>query len=163
LRRWKMSVTTADTAAAAISTLRDAAGHGRPYDVLILDADPGDVHTPGLARTVHADDTTPAVHTVVLNETPPTGRADDTGAPTYLPKPVHRSALYDLLAQSMAAVLPAPVPHHVPPPAPPWRPPPPRTWPPPPRPPSPTPSPRPPRPAAARSCWSRTTTSTRWS
>ena len=118
LRPWQLRVTTADTAAAAITTLRDAAGHGRPYDVLILDADPGDVDTAGLARMVHADDTIPAVHTVVLNETPPAGRGDDPGTPTYLPKPVHRSALYDLLAQSMAAVVPAPVPHHVTPPAP---------------------------------------------
>src|SRR6185295_8049515 len=64
------------TAPAAITALRDAAGHGRPYDLLILDADPGDVDTAGLARMVHADDTIPAVHTVVLNETPPAGRGD---------------------------------------------------------------------------------------
>jgi CheY-like chemotaxis protein/HPt (histidine-containing phosphotransfer) domain-containing protein len=113
LRRWQMSVTAADTAATALAALRDAAAHGRPYDLLLLDADPGDVDTAGLARLVNADDDIPGVHIVVLNEHPPAGRADDPGAPTYLPKPVHRSALYDLLAQSMAAVVPVPVAHHV--------------------------------------------------
>jgi CheY-like chemotaxis protein/HPt (histidine-containing phosphotransfer) domain-containing protein len=113
LRRWEMTVTAADTAAAALAALRDAAAHGRPYDLMLLDADPGDVDTAGLARLVNADDDIPGVHIVVLNENPPGGRRDESGAPTYLPKPVHRSALYDLLAQSMAAVVPVPVSHHV--------------------------------------------------
>ena len=108
LRRWGMTVTTTDTAAAALHTLRDAAAHGRPYDLLLLDADPGDVDTAGLARLVNDDEDIPAVHIIVLNENPPAG-SDLDGAPTYLPKPVHRSALYDLLAQSMAAVVPVPV------------------------------------------------------
>jgi PAS domain S-box-containing protein len=107
LRRWHMTVTTADTATEAVQTLRDAARSGRPYDLLLLDADPGDVDTGGLARLVAADPAIPAVHTVVLNDRPPTGPTGP-GAPTYLPKPVHRSALYDLLAQSLTAT-PAPV------------------------------------------------------
>ncbi|MEV6489754.1 response regulator [Actinoplanes sp. NPDC051633] len=112
LRRWGMTVTTIDTAADAPHTLRDAATHGRHYDLLLLDADPGDVDTTGLARLVTDDEDIPAVHVIVLNENPPAGdhgTGIGIGTPTYLPKPVHRSALYDLLAQSMAAVVPVPV------------------------------------------------------
>jgi PAS domain S-box-containing protein len=108
LRSWNMTVTGADTAAGALADLRDAATHGRPYDLLLLDADPGDVDTAGLARLVTADVDIPAVRTIVLNENPPDATTD-AGTRTYLPKPVHRSALYDLLAQSMAAVVPVPV------------------------------------------------------
>lgn len=107
LRRWHMTVTTTSTATTALTTLRDAAAHGRPYDLLLLDADPGDVDTTGLARLVDADDDIPGVHIVVLNNNAPT-TPDDRPGPTYLPKPVHRSALYDLLAQSMAAVIGVP-------------------------------------------------------
>ncbi|MEV7626521.1 response regulator [Actinoplanes sp. NPDC089786] len=107
LRRWGMTVATTDTAADTLRALRDAAAHGRHYDLLLLDADPGDVDTAGLARIVTDDDAIPAVHIIVLNENPPAGHTA-AGAPTYLPKPVHRSALYDLLAQSMAAVVPVP-------------------------------------------------------
>jgi CheY-like chemotaxis protein/HPt (histidine-containing phosphotransfer) domain-containing protein len=96
LRRWTMTVTTA-AGTAALDQLRDAAGHGLPFDVMLIDADadPGDVDIRGLARLVTADDTIPAVHIVVLNDK---GLESDIG--TYLPKPVSRSALYDLLAQS---------------------------------------------------------------
>jgi two-component system, sensor histidine kinase and response regulator len=103
LRRWDLGVTTADTAAAALDQLRDAARLGRPYDVLLLDAQPGDVDTVGLARTVAADPAIPAVQVVVLNT--PAGHDD---AAIHLPTPVHRSDLYDLLAQSIAAVVPVP-------------------------------------------------------
>ena len=105
LRHWEFTVATADTAAAALATLREAAGHGRAYDVLLLDADPGDVDTAALARAVTADPAIPAVHVVVLNAT-----ADLGDGATHLPKPVHRSDLYDLLAQSMTAVAPLAVP-----------------------------------------------------
>ena len=106
LRRWGMTVATAGSAADTLHTLREAASYGRPFDLLLLDAD-DDVDTAGLARIVTGDDGIPGVHIVVLNENPPAG-AVGAGAPTYLPKPVHRSALYDLLAQSMAAVVPVP-------------------------------------------------------
>jgi len=108
LRSWHMTVATADTEAGALSTLREAATHGRPYDLLLLDADPGDVDTADLTRLVTADDEIPAVHIIVLNENAPAGD-DEPGAQTYLPKPVHRSTLYDLLARSLATVVPVPV------------------------------------------------------
>ncbi|AGZ42623.1 ATP-binding protein [Actinoplanes friuliensis] len=106
LRRWHMIVSGAGTGPAAMAALREAAAHGRPYDLLLLDADPGDVDTAGLSRAVAADPSIPAAHVVVLNENAP---ADPRNSATYLPKPVHRSALFDLLAQSMAAVVPVPV------------------------------------------------------
>ncbi|MFI7545487.1 ATP-binding protein [Actinoplanes sp. NPDC049599] len=103
LTRWEFSVTTTGTGPAALDLLRDAAARGRPYDVLLLDADPGEVDTAGLARAVAADPAVPAVHVVILN-----GPADLGDGATHLAKPVHRSDLYDLLAQSMAAVVPVP-------------------------------------------------------
>ena len=106
LRRWQMTVGTADTPTAALDTLRDAAAHGRPYDVMLLDAEPGDIDTAALARRAATDPTVPAVHVVVLNHRAPADGGDPNG-PTYLPKPVHRSALYDLLAQTMATAAPA--------------------------------------------------------
>ncbi|GLY95180.1 ATP-binding protein [Actinoplanes sp. NBRC 103695] len=106
LRRWGMTVATAGSAVDTLHILREAALFGRPYDLLLLDAD-DDVDTEGLARIVTGDVGIPGVRIVVLNENPPAG-ADGAGAPTYLPKPVRRSALYDLLAQSMAAVGPVP-------------------------------------------------------
>jgi two-component system, sensor histidine kinase and response regulator len=108
LRRWQMTVTSTDTAALALDALRAAATTGRPFDLLLLDADPGDVDTDGLARLVAADHTIPAVHIIVLNDTGPTPSAA-AGTTSYLPKPVHRSALYNLLAASMATVVPVPV------------------------------------------------------
>ncbi len=103
LRRWQFTAAAADTGPAAMSALRDAAAHGRSYDLLLLDADPGDVDTAGLARAVAADAAVPAVRVVVLNENPPD---DPRALTTYLPKPVHRSALYDLLAQCPAVPVP---------------------------------------------------------
>jgi PAS domain S-box-containing protein len=103
LRRWEFTVETTDTGPAALAVLREATGRGRPYDVLLLDADPGDVDTAGLARTVADDPAIPAVHVVVLN-----APVDPADGATHLPKPVHRSDLYDVLAQSMAAVVPVP-------------------------------------------------------
>ncbi|WP_305783350.1 PAS domain-containing hybrid sensor histidine kinase/response regulator [Symbioplanes lichenis] len=100
LRRWGFTATGVDTGPAAMLALRDAALLGRPYDLLLLDADPGDVDTEGLARAVAADEAIPAVHVVVLNEAPPPGALSQV---TYLPTPVHRSALFDLLAQCSAA------------------------------------------------------------
>ena len=107
LRSWQMTVAAADTDTGALAMLREAAAHGRPYDLLLLDADAGELDTAALARLVTADDEIPAVHIIVLNESAPAG--DDAGVRTYLPKPVHRSRLYDLLAQSMATVVPVPV------------------------------------------------------
>ena len=103
LSRWQFTATTAGTAAEALAVLRDAAGHGRPYDVLLLDAGPGDVDTTALARAVAADPAVPAVHVVVLN-----GAGDTGDGATHLPTPVHRSDLYNVLAQSMTAVVPVP-------------------------------------------------------
>jgi two-component system sensor histidine kinase/response regulator len=104
LRRWELSVTGADTGPAAMVALRDAAGHGRPFDLLMLDADAGDVDTAGLARAVAADPAIPAVHVVVSGAEAPPGDSDVT----YLSKPVHRSALYDVLARFPAVPAPPP-------------------------------------------------------
>jgi two-component system sensor histidine kinase/response regulator len=105
LRRWQMAVGGADTGAEARLALHDAAAHGRPYDLILLDDEPGDVDTAALAREIAADETIPAVHVIVLNAANP---ADPRDHATHLPKPVHRSALFDLLAKGMAAVVPVP-------------------------------------------------------
>ncbi|MFI5938428.1 ATP-binding protein [Actinoplanes sp. NPDC051494] len=99
LRRWHLTVTGADTGPAAMTALLQAATRGRPYDVLLLDADAGDVDTSGLARAVEAEQGIPTVHVVVQGAAPAAGAP---GNVTYLPKPVHRSDLYDVLAQCPA-------------------------------------------------------------
>jgi PAS domain S-box-containing protein len=99
LRRWHMVVTSTHTASAALTTLRAAAVHGRPFEVLLLDADPGDIDTTELPGLVIAADDIPDTRIVILNRTPSPGDATST----CLAKPVHRSALYELLAQDRPA------------------------------------------------------------
>ncbi|GAA2484295.1 hybrid sensor histidine kinase/response regulator [Winogradskya humida] len=112
LRRWHLKVAAADTGPAAMHALRDAAEHGRPFDVLLLDADAGDVDTAGLTRVVAADAAIPAAHVIVLGAAPPVDAPEGGGA-TYLPKPVHRSDLYDVLAQCPAVPVPAAAPPRI--------------------------------------------------
>jgi two-component system sensor histidine kinase/response regulator len=110
LRRWQMRPTATPTSAEAVHTLRDAARRGRPFDVLLIDAaaDIGDADA--LARQVTADPDVPTVHIITMNSTGPDAAATAGAGPhTRLAKPVHRSQLFDLLAQSMTAPRTAPV------------------------------------------------------
>jgi PAS domain S-box-containing protein len=114
LRRWRMCPAATPTGEEAVQVLRDAALRGRPFDVLLIDAASGAGNADGLVRQVTADPGIPGVHIITMNSTAPvpaSAPADDgSGTHTHLAKPVHRSQLFDLLAQSMTRLAPTPAP-----------------------------------------------------
>jgi PAS domain S-box-containing protein len=102
LRSWKMTSVAADSAADALHALRQAADRGRPFDVMIVDADLPGVDAAAFARRVAGDPRVSAVRTILLNHDGPANYpAAANDVYSYLAKPVHQSQLYDCLTRSM--------------------------------------------------------------
>ncbi len=75
----------------------DAALRGKPFDVVVIDVDPGGAHQKALARSIGTDTDRGSPRVVAL--TPPgRGVRDlDKGVDGWVTKPVHQAALFDCL------------------------------------------------------------------
>ncbi|HEU5158267.1 MAG TPA: response regulator [Streptosporangiaceae bacterium] len=104
LRAWGMRPTMADRGEGALKALRAAAGQGAPYDLAIIDLIMPGMDGIELAGHIGADSHIPSPHLVLLTSSgdpnPPGARA--AGFAATLTKPVHRSALYERLAEVMS-------------------------------------------------------------
>ncbi|MCW2502802.1 MAG: putative multi-sensor signal transduction histidine kinase [Actinomycetia bacterium] len=117
LVRWKMDPSSVATDDAAMRSLREAGQRGRPFDLVIVDADSAGADPLGLSRRIHDDSEIPALQVVSLHWEPgDSAAATAAGISAQLAKPVRQSQLYDCLAQAMAPdppvsrATPAPVP-----------------------------------------------------
>jgi two-component system sensor histidine kinase/response regulator len=103
---WRMASTSADGARAALEQLRSAHGHGRPYDIGLLDMAMPGMDGLELTRTIRSDPALSALPLVLLTSSAVRGSreaAREAGVSAYLTKPVHQSQLFDAIAAVMGA------------------------------------------------------------
>jgi len=105
VQRWGMTTESVESPYEAVDVVHDAATHGRPFDIALLD-----YHMPGmdgveLARRLRDDPAASDTRLVMLTSS--AGRdeasaASDAGIVGYVTKPIRRAALYSLLAKAMS-------------------------------------------------------------
>jgi len=95
LTAWGMNVTTADSGEAALTRLRAAAIHGRPFAVAVVDQSMAGMDGLDLTTAVVVDPalTTRVVLMTGLGERRDLGNAEASGICTLLSKPIHRENL----------------------------------------------------------------------
>ncbi|MBV8951495.1 MAG: response regulator [Actinobacteria bacterium] len=100
---WGPEPDEADNARSALTQIRDAATHGRPYDLAILDLNMPGMDGLELARAIKADPTTAAVHLFLLSSSGrvPNDVAADAGLAGTMTKPVRQSELFNCLIQGL--------------------------------------------------------------
>jgi PAS domain S-box-containing protein len=99
LASWQMRATSVESAAAALETLRGAAGRGDPFHLVLTDALMPDVDGFGLAQQVARDARLGRIKLILLTSAvapPLTGRAAAAFAAT-LAKPIKQSDLLDAI------------------------------------------------------------------
>ena len=113
LTSWQMQVAAAPSAEQALAALRDAAGEGRPFEVVLLDLVMPDPDGLTLARQIGADPElgSPTMLLLSSDQGVRPQAARDAGVHVSLDKPVRHSELHDALvgvATSDSAGEPAP-------------------------------------------------------
>jgi two-component system sensor histidine kinase/response regulator len=97
----RMHAACADDGLRALALLREAAGAGAPYDVVLLDAQMPMMDGRDLARAIRADPTLAATRLILLSPTEQSeaDAAAEADVAATLPKPVRQSQLFDTIAQ----------------------------------------------------------------
>lgn len=98
LSSWGMIRSEADGAAQALSLMSDAAGNGRPIDLVILDLQMPGMDGLQMARAIKADPALASAHLILLTSLGQKGdgaKARAAGIEAYLIKPVKQSHLFD--------------------------------------------------------------------
>ena len=106
LAGWKLRATAVDSAAAALSALGEAAGHGDPFDLVLTDAMMPDVDGFTLATKIAADQSLAATRVILLTSAG-LGRAPAVSPAArfdaQLSKPVKQSNLLDAIVTLFAS------------------------------------------------------------
>jgi PAS domain S-box-containing protein len=105
LRSWSMDPVAVEDAMSAITNLRDAYQEGRPYELVLTDANMPQVSGFGLAEMINEDSNLAGVTVMMLSSAGQRGdgaRCRDLSIAAYLPKPVSQSELWDALATVLA-------------------------------------------------------------
>ncbi len=100
--RWGMSPQMAEDAATALMMLRNAAEHGSPYDLAVLDFMMPQMDGFGLAAAIKADPLIAGIPLVMLTSYSQRGhreRADGLGISAYVAKPVRQAQLHSTLSR----------------------------------------------------------------
>src|SRR5262249_35852903 len=100
LGSWRMNVTAADSAPAALTAMRNAAALERPFDLVLTDAIMPDVDAFALARQIADDRTLSRSKVIMLTSASGTSkrpRAQDRAIVSQLTKPVKQSDLMDAI------------------------------------------------------------------
>ena len=98
--QWGLQSATASEGYHALALLRDAATKGAPFDLAILDLQMPGMNGLELAHAIKSDPLLTATRLVLLTSMGMRGQAEQAkqaGIAAYLPKPIHRSHLYDCL------------------------------------------------------------------
>jgi two-component system sensor histidine kinase/response regulator len=115
LSSWQLTPDAVDGAAVALVRLREMAGRGVPYDIVVLDMCMPDMDGLELATQVSADPVLSGTRMIMLTSTSELDPADllVAGVSEWLLKPVRSSDLYDRLLRLVAPpVSPEPVAPH---------------------------------------------------
>jgi len=109
LAGWRMSPDVAGNAAAALETLKRAADGGRPYALLLADADMPEVDGFGLIEQIRRDPRLASLAIVILSSAGQRGdaaRCRELRVAGYLTKPVSQSELLDAILQVVGVQAP---------------------------------------------------------
>ncbi len=101
---WKMRAGVAADGNVALSTLRDAAREGHPYQAAILEMQIPGMDGLSLARSIRADSSLASTKVLLLTSIGVAGdgaQLQDAGVAVHLTKPVRQSELYNGLAEVM--------------------------------------------------------------
>jgi signal transduction histidine kinase/DNA-binding response OmpR family regulator len=104
LQAWRMECEVVERGASVLEKLGEAAGKGRPFDVLLIGKEPEDVRVPEILKSVRAEEALRGLPVVLL--TPPQGgpmllEREREGV-SQLHKPIRFSELYNCLDASMS-------------------------------------------------------------
>jgi two-component system, sensor histidine kinase and response regulator len=104
LGSWGMHTTDAEHAVRALELLHDAAGEGRPYDVVVLDLNMPDIDGLELARAIGADPQIAGPKLFMLSSSGRVSRdvAAAAGLVGTLTKPVRQSELFNCLVAGLS-------------------------------------------------------------
>jgi PAS domain S-box-containing protein len=105
LRNWGMDPVAVEDAMSAIADLRAAHREGRPYELVLTDANMPQVSGFGLAEMINEDADLAGVAVMILSSAGQRGdgaRCRDLSISAYLPKPVSQSELWDAIATVLA-------------------------------------------------------------
>ena len=104
LSAWGMDNTEAADGPQALTTLRGAVNHSRPYDLAILDMQMPGMDGITLARVIKADPLFSSIHLILLTSAGWHGemnQAFQVGIAEYLNKPVRQSQLYNSIISTL--------------------------------------------------------------
>jgi CheY-like chemotaxis protein len=107
LGSWRMHVTVADSASAALTAMRNAVGVERPFDLVLTDAMMPDVDGFSLAREIASDEMLSHAKVIMLTSAsapPKRPRGLDRAIASQLTKPVKQSDLMDAILDAFALV-----------------------------------------------------------
>jgi PAS domain S-box-containing protein len=105
LGNWRMDVSSADSATAAVAAMRNAIALNRPFDLVLTDATMPDVDGFSLARQIGADDTLSHAKVIMLTSASAAARRPrglDRTIVSQLTKPVKQSDLMDAILDAFA-------------------------------------------------------------
>jgi signal transduction histidine kinase/CheY-like chemotaxis protein/HPt (histidine-containing phosphotransfer) domain-containing protein len=101
VRSWGMSSDTAENGVLALAKLQEAAGAGKPYDVVLLDWHMPEMDGIELTRRIRSDYVKRDLLLVMLSSAPfdeESVKATEAGVDLYLSKPVRQSLLFSCLS-----------------------------------------------------------------
>jgi signal transduction histidine kinase/CheY-like chemotaxis protein/HPt (histidine-containing phosphotransfer) domain-containing protein len=98
LSSWEMRWQSVGSGGEVLEALRAAAGRGKPFDLLLLDADMPDIQGGELVRAIRADDSIANISLVMLCSVTSESDLDATDIQRHLVKPVRQSDLFDCMS-----------------------------------------------------------------
>jgi signal transduction histidine kinase/DNA-binding response OmpR family regulator len=98
LSSWEMRWQSVGSGGDVLEALRAAAGRGKPFDLLLLDADMPDIQGGELVRAIRADDSIANISLVMLCSVTSESDLDATDIQRHLVKPVRQSDLFDCMS-----------------------------------------------------------------
>src|SRR3954470_23954733 len=105
LVRWKMRPTVADSGMAAIGALTDASAHGKPFALVLLDANMPEMDGFEVARRIRDEAQLAGATIMMLSSSGlygESGRCRDAGIASYLTKPVDQRELLSAIGRVLA-------------------------------------------------------------
>ncbi len=106
LGTWGMKVTSAESGRAALTIVKEAAGKGRKFQLVLLDSSMPEMDGFSLARRIKSDRTIPGAPIMMLTSAGQRGdgaRCRKLGIAAYLTKPVSQSELLDAIMTTLGA------------------------------------------------------------
>ncbi len=104
LLNWNMAPTSAASGPSGLNEMRQAIQHGRPYSLVLLDAQMPDMDGFSVAEEIKGDPTLAGATVMMLSSAGRRGDAQkckETGVAAYLTKPIRQSVLLDAVVSAL--------------------------------------------------------------